>query len=65
MKAIKHVLTERFYVWEDAYELAAGDREINLSGEGEIYSPTEDADVFEEDIPPTSEAAPAKPAPAS
>lgn len=65
MKSIKHVLTERYYLWEDAFELAAQDKQINLSGQGEVYSPTEDGDVFEEDIPPTSEAAPAKPAPTS
>ncbi|KAJ0167689.1 54S ribosomal protein L4, mitochondrial [Colletotrichum tanaceti] len=43
MKAIKHVLTERFYVWEDARKLAEEDPEIDLSGEksgeGEVYIP--------------------------
>ncbi|TQN68074.1 54S ribosomal protein L4 [Colletotrichum shisoi] len=39
MKAIKHVLTERFYVWEDARRLAEEDPEIDLSGEGEVYKP--------------------------
>ncbi|CCF45257.1 hypothetical protein CH063_14395 [Colletotrichum higginsianum] len=39
MKAIKHVLTERFYVWEDARRLAEEDPEIDLSGEGEAYKP--------------------------
>ncbi|ROT38605.1 MRP-L47-domain-containing protein [Sodiomyces alkalinus F11] len=39
MKAIKHVLTERYYLWEDAYELAKQDPEINLSGKGEAYTP--------------------------
>lgn len=39
MKAIKHVLTERYYVWEDAYQLAKQDPEINLSGKGEAYTP--------------------------
>ena len=28
MRAIKHVLTERFYAWEDAVKLAEGDKEI-------------------------------------
>ncbi|EFQ27625.1 uncharacterized protein GLRG_02769 [Colletotrichum graminicola M1.001] len=39
MKAIKHVLTERFYVWEDARRLAEEDPEVDLSGEGEAYTP--------------------------
>ncbi|KAK1594382.1 mitochondrial 39-S ribosomal protein L47 (MRP-L47)-domain-containing protein [Colletotrichum navitas] len=39
MKAIKHVLTERFYVWEDARKLAEEDPEVDLSGEGEAYMP--------------------------
>lgn len=33
MRAIKHVLTERYYVWEDARKLAAEDPEINLWAE--------------------------------
>lgn len=57
MKAIKHVLTERYYLWEDAYELAREDRDINLSGEGDVYSPMEDAGVFEEEVSPSNEAA--------
>lgn len=56
MKAIKHVLTERYYLWEDAYELAQNDKDINLSGEGDVYSPVEDAGVFEEDVSPSNEA---------
>ncbi|KAL2753430.1 hypothetical protein ACRALDRAFT_1077508 [Sodiomyces alcalophilus JCM 7366] len=39
MKAIKHVLTERYYVWEDSYQLAKQDPEVNLSGKGEAYTP--------------------------
>jgi large subunit ribosomal protein L47 len=35
------VLTERYYVWEDATKLAKEDPEINLSGEGQIYTPKE------------------------
>ncbi|OLN95610.1 54S ribosomal protein L4, mitochondrial [Colletotrichum chlorophyti] len=47
MKAIKHTLTERFYVWEDARKLAEDDPEINLSGEGDAYTPlvSEEFDV--------------------
>lgn len=39
MKAIKHALTERYYVWEDARTIAATDPEIDLSGEGNPYTP--------------------------
>lgn len=47
MKAIKHVLTERYYLWEDAYQLAQEDPEINLSGQGPTYAPLyEEADHF-------------------
>lgn len=49
MKSIKHVLTERFYLWEDAYELAKNDPEINLSGQGDVYVPIEDQQYFEEE----------------
>ncbi|KAK0629786.1 mitochondrial 39-S ribosomal protein L47 (MRP-L47)-domain-containing protein [Bombardia bombarda] len=41
MRAIKHVLTERFYTWEDAVKLAETDPEVNLTGNGEAYTPTE------------------------
>ncbi|OHW96799.1 50s ribosomal protein l4 [Colletotrichum incanum] len=47
MKAIKHVLTERFYVWEDARRLAEEDPEVDLSGEGEAYTPLSG---YEEDL---------------
>ncbi|TLD09204.1 uncharacterized protein PgNI_07544 [Pyricularia grisea] len=40
MRAIKHVLTERYYTWEDARKLAMEDPEINLSGKGPIYTPS-------------------------
>jgi len=39
MRAIKHVLTERQYVWEDALKLAESDPEIDLSGEGPAFTP--------------------------
>ncbi|EMR69743.1 putative 50s ribosomal protein l4 protein [Eutypa lata UCREL1] len=39
MKAIKHALTERFYLWEDARTLAESDPEIDLSGNGDAYKP--------------------------
>ena len=41
MRAIKHILTERFYAWEDAVKLAEEDPEIDLSGEGNPYTPAE------------------------
>lgn len=39
MRAIKHVLTERFYAWEDAVKLAENDPEVNLSGDGPAFTP--------------------------
>lgn len=55
MKAIKHVLTERYYAWEDAVKLAKDDPEINMSGKGQMYSPSS----YYEDEPatPSAEAA--------
>jgi large subunit ribosomal protein L47 len=41
MKAIKHALTERFYAWEDAVEVAKEDPEVDLSGEGPAFTPRE------------------------
>jgi large subunit ribosomal protein L47 len=41
MRAIKHVLTERFYAWEDAVKLAEKDPEVNLSGDGPAFTPSE------------------------
>lgn len=40
MRAIKHVLTERFYVWEDAVKLSETDPEVNLSGDGPAFTPS-------------------------
>ena len=57
MKAIRHVLTERYDLWEDAYELAGKDKEITLQGgENGVYSPTEDGGVFEDEAPASVEA---------
>jgi large subunit ribosomal protein L47 len=41
MRAIRHTLTERWYVWDDARKLAEDDQEITLSeyGKGPIYTP--------------------------
>ena len=41
MRAIKHVLTERFYTWEDAVKLAKEDAEVDLSGRGTPFTPME------------------------
>jgi large subunit ribosomal protein L47 len=51
MRSIRHALTERFYAWEDAVKLAKNDPEVNLSGEGNAYTPLEyleEANSFEE-----------------
>ncbi|KAL1835813.1 hypothetical protein VTJ49DRAFT_6034 [Mycothermus thermophilus] len=63
MRAIKHVLTERFYLWEDAVELAKKDPEVNLTGEGPAFTPKdylEEADAAE--TPDTNAAASPDPA---
>ncbi|PKS08910.1 hypothetical protein jhhlp_003523 [Lomentospora prolificans] len=67
MKSIKHVLTERYYLWEDAHELAKSDPEINLSGQGDVYVPIEDQQFFEEEEAKAKaeEADAPKPAPAT
>ncbi|KAG6037267.1 hypothetical protein E4U40_006256 [Claviceps sp. LM458 group G5] len=45
MKAIKHTLTERYYTWKDAVEVAKSDPEIDLNAEdGKVYKPV----VYEE-----------------
>jgi len=48
MRGIKHVLTERQYVWEDAVKLAESDPEIDLSGNGPAFTPTEFLEEIEE-----------------
>ncbi|CAM1511408.1 Fc.00g089210.m01.CDS01 [Cosmosporella sp. VM-42] len=40
-RSIKHVLTERFYTWQDAVDVAMSDPEINLEGgDGQVYNPS-------------------------
>lgn len=46
MRAIKQVLTERYYSWEEARKIARNDVEVDLSGDGAAYTPSH----FEEDI---------------
>ncbi|CAJ2513804.1 Uu.00g019230.m01.CDS01 [Anthostomella pinea] len=41
MKAIKHTLTERYYLWEDARKLGEADPEVNLSAIGNAYTPSD------------------------
>lgn len=48
---IKHVLTERFYAWEDAQLLARLDPEINLSGRGPVYVPDGSSSYLENEMP--------------
>ncbi len=38
MQAIKHVLTERWYVWEDARVIAMNDPTVDLTGKGPAYT---------------------------
>ena len=38
-RAIKHVLTERYYAWHEAKEVAKLDTEVNLTGHGPAYNP--------------------------
>jgi large subunit ribosomal protein L47 len=46
-RAVKQVLTERFYSWRDAEAIAQNDPEINFSGDGPVYVPS---DFVEEDV---------------
>ncbi|KAM0381057.1 hypothetical protein ACHAPY_005257 [Fusarium culmorum] len=40
-RAIKHVLTERYYTWQDAVDVAMNDPEINFEGgDGQAYTPS-------------------------
>ena len=58
-RAIKQVLTERYYSWRDAEAIAKDDPEINLSGNGQVYVPRdfEEEDVdLEEELKPELEA---------
>lgn len=61
MRAIKHALTERFYAWEDAVKLAENDPEVNLSGNGPAFTPSNfleesEVDAAGEAEPPVAEA---------
>lgn len=41
------MLTERFYAWEDARKLAVNDPEVDLSGEGPAFTPSDE--LFEDE----------------
>ncbi|KAH6673738.1 putative 54S ribosomal protein L4, mitochondrial [Halenospora varia] len=67
MRGIKQTLTERYYSWQDAQQIAKTDTEVDLSGEGPAYTPmdyVEEGDVLEEEtqlgteVPLSSEAKP-------
>ncbi|KAH7030982.1 mitochondrial 39-S ribosomal protein L47 (MRP-L47)-domain-containing protein [Microdochium trichocladiopsis] len=53
MKHIKHALTERYYLWEDARALAESDPEIDLNSAANPYVPTD----YMEPEPPAIEVA--------
>lgn len=65
MRGIKQALTERYYSWREAEEVAQQDPEVNLSGDGPAYVPVdfieeEDAltDESEYELSPETGAAP-------
>lgn len=49
MRSIKHALTERYYTWEDAVDVAKEDPEINWEegGEGQLFNPSAYEDEYE------------------
>ncbi|KAH6659759.1 mitochondrial 39-S ribosomal protein L47 (MRP-L47)-domain-containing protein [Truncatella angustata] len=47
MKSIKQALTERFYAWEDARQLAEEDPEVDLANAANPYTPR---NYFEEEV---------------
>lgn len=60
-RGIKHVLTERYYSWQEAKQLAKDDPEIVISDKGVIYTPgsaleeTEEVEVnVQVCLPPSS-----------
>ncbi|KAI9746195.1 MAG: 54S ribosomal protein L4 mitochondrial [Claussenomyces sp. TS43310] len=59
-RAIKQVLTERYYSWDEARKLARSDPEVDLSGEGLAYMPSnfEEGDGLEVAETPQAEQAP-------
>lgn len=64
MRSIKHALTERYYTWEDAQQVAKDDPEIDMrAGEGEAYNPSSYVDetaTVEDWVPEAEKEAEAK-----
>ncbi|KAI9719940.1 MAG: 54S ribosomal protein L4 mitochondrial [Chrysothrix sp. TS-e1954] len=48
-KAIRHVLTERWYAWQEAREIALDDETVDLTGEGPAYDPERRREEYEEE----------------
>lgn len=49
MRRIKHTLTERYYLWQDANDVAKSDPEIDLAAaNGKVYKPMEHDDEVPE-----------------
>ncbi|OCL10490.1 MRP-L47-domain-containing protein [Glonium stellatum] len=46
-RAIRHVLTERWYAWEEARKVARHDEKVDLTGQGPAYTPLNIKDQFE------------------
>lgn len=47
MRAVKHALTERYYTWQDAVDVAKSDPEIDMQAkDGQVYKPG----AYEEDL---------------
>lgn len=48
MRSIKHALTERYYTWQDAVDVAMVDPEINFGGKnGQVYTPSAYEDEYD------------------
>ncbi|KAI2621362.1 mitochondrial 39-S ribosomal protein L47 (MRP-L47)-domain-containing protein [Xylaria nigripes] len=62
MKAIKHALTERWYLWEDARKLAETDPEIDLSNTKRPYTQIEQL-PYEDELEESKQGELAQPAP--
>lgn len=50
MRSIKHALTERYYTWQEAVDVAMSDPEIDLhADDGQVYKPSTYEEDFEGD----------------
>ncbi|KAI0161687.1 MRP-L47-domain-containing protein [Hypoxylon sp. FL1284] len=57
MKRIKHALTERFYLWEDARKLAETDPEVDLNNRKTPYTPSSYIEEDVQNVEPSEEQA--------